>query len=270
MAYVSLKRIDQVHIGDRVKTRNPITGKTSSHPVAATWVHSDTLVTATFIATRHEAHASGRHARVGDEDEPASRSNGPGITQIVTTEDHPFWNATVGAYEELREFAIGDTVSGVGGQEYVLFKLSAVSEAANVAYNLTVSSSHSYLVGPGYILVHNDGDSRLARPGYSNYTLSDSNGVYYSGMFGPNSSRAGVERRHSRTGNRYSPGNGDMIQVVPGSRSYGEARLMEQTLAEANGTVIGRDGANQRGNRQNPLASSKREKYENYVSNRCG
>lgn len=89
-------------------------------------------------------------------------------------------------------------------------------------------------------------------------------------MFGPNSSRADVERRHGKTGNRYSPGDGDRIQVVPGSRSYGEARLMEQTLAEANGTVIGRDGTNQRGNRQNPLASSNREKYENYASNRCG
>jgi len=103
------------------------------------------------------------------------------------------------------------------------------------------------------------------RPGYSNYTLQDSAGnTYYSGMFGPGSSQADVERRHGNNHNRYSTANGDSITVEPGTRTYGESRLMEQRLAEANNTVIGRDGNNYRGNRQDPMDAKKLPDYEEY------
>jgi hypothetical protein len=83
-------------------------------------------------------------------------------------------------------------------------------------------------------------------------------------MFGPGSTQAGVEYRHANTQNRYNPANGDSIRVMPGTRTYGEARLMEQQLAEQNGTVIGRDGNNYRGNRQNPIAEGRMGAYEAY------
>ncbi len=103
------------------------------------------------------------------------------------------------------------------------------------------------------------------RPGYSNYTLQDGAGnTYYSGMFGPGSSQASVERRHGANNNRYSTANGDTITVEPGTRTYGESRLMEQRLAEANNTIIGRDGNNYRGNRENPMDSKKLADYEEY------
>ncbi len=39
---------------------------------------------------------------------------------------------------------------------------------------------------------------------------------------------------------------------------------MEQRVAAENKTIIGRDGSNYRGNRQNPLAANKVAKYEAY------
>jgi hypothetical protein len=98
----------------------------------------------------------------------------------------------------------------------------------------------------------------LDRPGWSNYTLSDANGtVYYSGMFGPGSTAASTQARHMANGNRFNPANGDTMNVVPGTRTYGESRLMEQRLAQRQGTVIGRNGNNYRRNRQNPLDNNK-------------
>ncbi|MEU4744338.1 RHS repeat-associated core domain-containing protein [Actinosynnema sp. NPDC023658] len=114
-------------------------------------------------------------------------------------------------------------------------------------------------------LITRDRYLRLDRDGWSNYTLSDSNGtVYYSGQFGPDATQADVEARHAANHNRYDPANGDTISVVPGTRTYGESSLMEQRLAEQYGTVIGRDGDNYRGNRQNPMGEDRLAEYEEY------
>ncbi|WP_052850257.1 DUF6531 domain-containing protein [Streptomyces avicenniae] len=105
----------------------------------------------------------------------------------------------------------------------------------------------------------------LDRPGYSNYMLRDRDGnAYYSGMFGPRSSSARAQRRHGRNHNRFSLSDGDTMDVQPGIRTYGESRLMEQRLMEQNGTYIGRDGDNYRGNRQNPLDGDRMPEYEAY------
>jgi RHS repeat-associated protein len=105
----------------------------------------------------------------------------------------------------------------------------------------------------------------LNRPGYSNYLLVDQNGKpYYSGMYGPGDTPAGVQYRHGNNHNRFDPSQGDTMEVLPGTRSYGEARLQEQRLAEQHETIIGRDGDNYRGNRQNPLAGDKLAEYEAY------
>ncbi len=62
-----------------------------------------------------------------------------------------------------------------------------------------------------------------------------------------------MQYRHAGNNNRFNPANGDTMRVMPGTRTYGEARLMEQRLAEQYGTIIGRGGDNYRGNRQNPM-----------------
>jgi len=105
------------------------------------------------------------------------------------------------------------------------------------------------------------------RDGYRNYLLIDSNqNVYYSGMFGPGSSEADVQRRHANNNKRFNKQNGDDMILIPGVRTYGLARLMEQQLREQYNTYIGRAGSNYRGNRQNPMAANKRATYEQYQS----
>lgn len=105
---------------------------------------------------------------------------------------------------------------------------------------------------------------KLDRPDYQNYLLRDSNGdVYYSGLFGPRVTAADVRSRHStKYPGRFDPKNGDTMEVQPGTRTYGEARVKEQALCEQYSTYIGRDGSNYRGNREQPLAVSKRDEYQ--------
>lgn len=170
MADGSLKRIDRVHIGDYVKTRNPVTGKTSAHPVIATWVHSDNLVAATFTAVRQEDEVAGRHSQANGDD-PASHRLGVATTRIATTEDHPFWNATDARYEELRDFEPGDRLSVTRGETAVFTGLSSGDSSVGVAFNLTVSGPHTYLVAEMHALVHNcgDGDDTVDYSRPSNY-----------------------------------------------------------------------------------------------------
>lgn len=60
------------------------------------------------------------------------------------------------------------------------------------------------------------------------------------------------------------------MRVMPGTRTYGESRLMEQRLAEQYGTVIGRGGPDYRGNRQNPLDGAKLSEYEAFERRLAG
>ncbi|MET8759533.1 RHS repeat-associated core domain-containing protein [Lentzea sp. NPDC004782] len=114
-------------------------------------------------------------------------------------------------------------------------------------------------------LIAKDRYLHMDRPGWTNYVLKDANGkVYYSGMFGPGSTAASTQARHADNHNRFNPANGDTMEVVPGTRTYGESRLMEQRLAEQHGTIIGRDGNNYRGNRENPLDQKKLSEYQEY------
>jgi hypothetical protein len=57
----------------------------------------------------------------------------------------------------------------------------------------------------------------------------------------------------------------DRIVVEPNTRTYAESRLREQELREIHDTKVDRNSNNYRGNRQNPLAESKRAEYEGHV-----
>jgi hypothetical protein len=161
---------------------------------------------------------------------------------------------------------------------YVQITAVEVRTVVERVYNLTVEELHTYHVVAGgqAILVHNaGGDPRfdyLDRPGFKNYVLVDANGnVYYSGMYGPRETPASVQYRHSKNHNRFQPQNGDTMRQIPGMRTYGEARLMEQRLMEEYNTFIGSDGNNYRGNRQNPLdPHKKRAEYEDYEAKKRG
>jgi hypothetical protein len=237
----STKPIATIEVGDVVLATDPETGETSAESVTATWAHQDVLVDLSV--------------------------DGMALT---TTEDHVFWNATDELWQEIGAFAPGDRLLTPSGETVTVTGLSWATTRLGPAYNLTVEHRHTYyvMVGATPVLVHNDGGDRfdhLSRPGFTNYLLLDRTGrVYYSGIFGPGDTAAKVQYRHSNNRNRFDRANGDTMRLVPGTRTYGEARLMEQRLADQHGTVIGRDGANYRGNRQNPLDSDKTAEYEEY------
>jgi RHS repeat-associated protein len=113
----------------------------------------------------------------------------------------------------------------------------------------------------------------LDQPGFRNYVLIQKvdgvESVYYSGMFGPGSTEAGVKYRHANNHNRFNPAKGDRIEVEAGTRTYGQARLREQELNDLHGTFIGKDGNNYRGNRQNPMKASKRAEYKGYAAKKA-
>lgn len=129
---------------------------------------------------------------------------------------------------------------------------------------------HGYVDNPLTLLdplglIAKDRYLKLDRPGWTNYVLRDANGtVYYSGIFGPDRTVAQTETRHMKNNNRFDPAAGDRLETQPGTRTYGEARLLEQRLAEQHGTIIGRDGTNYRGNRENPLDPKKLDEYQEY------
>lgn len=75
--------------------------------------------------------------------------------KVVTTEDHPYWNATDGRFEELQDFDHGDVVSGEAGTTLRYAGLDASTTRVAIVYNLTVSDVHTYLVTSDAILVHN-------------------------------------------------------------------------------------------------------------------
>jgi RHS repeat-associated protein len=133
---------------------------------------------------------------------------------------------------------------------------------------------HGYVANPlAYLdplgLITEDRFAHLDRPGWTNYVLKDAAGkTYYSGLFGPTMTAADTEARHAANHNRFNAANGDVMENVPGTRTYGESRLLEQDLARQHGTFIGRDSDNYRGNRQQPMNSKKLSEYQEYQQRR--
>jgi hypothetical protein len=142
-------------------------------------------------------------------------------------------------------------------------------------FNLHVECNNNYFVGYANILVHN-GSTPLGQKGHRNYVLKRGGVIYYSGRFGPNETKAKVEARHKKTpkskaqrkanGARFDPANGDVCEVLPGSRTYAEARRLEHEISVKEKTFVGRKN-NWRGNRIYPMSPSRFKKY--YRTNAC-
>lgn len=128
MADGSTKPIEDVQVGDQVWATDPETGEEGARTVTQLWVHFDTLTTFSTDA--------------GD---------------VVTTEDHPFWNATDQAWQGPQEFNAGDTVLTADGALVTVGTLDLDSSYVGLAYNLTVDDIHTYYVEVGTVdvLVHN-------------------------------------------------------------------------------------------------------------------
>jgi hypothetical protein len=235
------KAIEDIDIGDKVWSRNLEAGVDELQVVEQTFVEE--------ASTLYHLTVAG--------------------SVLATTGGHPFMVRGRG-WTIASELQVGDLLVTQDGTEVIEAIAIEHLDHPVAVYNFHVATHHNYYVYAGDIpiLVHNITDARYAhldRDGWQNYVLKDAaDNVYYSGIYGPGSTQADVEYRHSNNHNRYDVSAGDKIEVQPGRRTYGDARLMEQRIAEQHGTVIGKDGDNYRGNRQNPLANEKYAEYRQY------
>ncbi|MFX4271593.1 polymorphic toxin-type HINT domain-containing protein [Propionibacteriaceae bacterium Y1685] len=127
MADGTHKPISQIEAGDMVWAADPETGQEGAQKVEVVWVHLDELIDL--------ALADG--------------------TTITTTEDHPFWNDTDGAYQDAQDLDPGDQVLTANGDTLPVAGLRIATRHTDYAYNLTVTNIHTYHVSPDEILVHN-------------------------------------------------------------------------------------------------------------------
>lgn len=76
---------------------------------------------------------------------------------VITTEDHPFWNATDVEWPQAQDVVIGDLVRTADGELVTVDGLELRSARRAAAFNLTVDRIHTYFVAVGEdeVLVHN-------------------------------------------------------------------------------------------------------------------
>jgi RHS repeat-associated protein len=128
MADGSQKPIDQVHKGDQVLATDPESGVTSVETVATPIAHA------------------GPHTMVD-----VALSDGSTIT---ATDEHPFWDDTVGTFVNAQDLQAGDKVLTSSGKR-LFVKAITVFVAVLVAFNLQIDKIHTYYAGATPVLVHN-------------------------------------------------------------------------------------------------------------------
>jgi RHS repeat-associated protein len=129
MADGTTKPIEDIQVGDQVVAADPETGETGSRIVQAVWTHPDTVM----------------ELMVGDD------------AAVTTTEDHPFWNASDGEWQQAQQLDPGDHLLAADGRPVRVDGARADTIRPAVAYNLSVDDIHTYyvLAGDAPILVHN-------------------------------------------------------------------------------------------------------------------
>lgn len=128
MADGTRKAIADIEIGDDVLAEDPETGERGPRRVTRVWEHEDTVLDLEID---------------GD--------------LVTTTEDHPFWNATDGEWQEAKDLDAGDLVRSADGELVQVGGLRLRTARTTTAFNLTVDGIHTYFVGVGEddVLVHN-------------------------------------------------------------------------------------------------------------------
>ncbi|MEO3777467.1 RHS repeat-associated core domain-containing protein [Micromonospora sp. B11E3] len=124
----SAKPIEELKVGDRVAVADPETGEAGQGTVTNVWVHQDVLQ-----PLEVEGHT------------------------LVTTEDHPYWNATDHEWQPADQLDPGDLLLTPSGRVVQTQGLKDDQAATRLAYNFTVDPVHTYyvLAGNSWVLVHN-------------------------------------------------------------------------------------------------------------------
>jgi RHS repeat-associated protein len=133
MADGSTKPIKDIKVGDKVTATDPLTGKTSTEPVAASMTHTDTDLTDLKVA------------------------DSQGKTAVLhTTQYHPFWDDTQHAWVFAGNLPIGDDLHSASGTTVHVVEVDNFT-ASNTMLDLTITDVHTFyvLAGTTPVLVHN-------------------------------------------------------------------------------------------------------------------
>ncbi|MFI7662893.1 polymorphic toxin-type HINT domain-containing protein [Micromonospora parva] len=129
----SVKRIEDVELGDEVVATDPDSDRTESKPVTELHVNRDEDLTTLTVET----------------------ANGERV-ELETTWTHPFWSRTDGDWVEAEDLNPGDLLRTLGRGEVRVVEVRNVT-GAETMYDLTVADIHTYyvLAGDTPVLVHN-------------------------------------------------------------------------------------------------------------------
>ena len=129
MADGSTKPIAEMEVGDEVRATDPDTGETAGKTVQKVFRHEDSVI---------GLDVDGR--------------------VVMTTEDHPFWNATDKRFERADALDIGDRLLSDRGETGPVRGLRPSTRRTAQAYNLSIADIHTYYVfaDNAPVLVHND------------------------------------------------------------------------------------------------------------------
>jgi len=128
MANGSEQPISRVRVGDKILASDPQTGETASEPVTAIIRHTN------------------RHTMAD-----VTLSDG---SELQATSGHPIWDATQGAFVAASKLVVGDRLLSVDAT-ILLVRSVHLYAIETTAYNLEVSSIHTYYAGNTPVLVHN-------------------------------------------------------------------------------------------------------------------
>ncbi len=137
----STKPIKDVTISDKVTATDPETGTTSAQPVTELHLNRDTDLTDVTVSAT-PAFAAGT------------------ATTLHTTQHHPFWDNTAGAWANAEDLVVGHELLARDGTSRYVVAIRSYTGAADMR-DLTVANVHTYYViaGDQPVLVHNCGGS---------------------------------------------------------------------------------------------------------------
>ncbi|MGQ0632649.1 MAG: RHS repeat-associated core domain-containing protein [Sporichthyaceae bacterium] len=207
------KPISEIQIGDMVWAKDPTTGEAGPREVTAVWVHHDTL---------SELVVDG------------------GV--IVTTEDHPFWNATDGEWQRADQLDRGESLGTIGGQRANVVSFEPGRGDVATAYNLTVDGLHTYFVQSAgtRALVHNscdfdsDGIEHVIERHSKNGSLRDVN----AGVFDDGTDFAQLARGSEGQVGKFNADTGNVEYVVNAGRVIGNTGAPSGGLPTTSYTVV--------------------------------
>ncbi|MBT8225662.1 MAG: hypothetical protein KJO75_09220, partial [Dactylosporangium sp.] len=163
MADGSTKPIGDIQIGDQVRATDPTSGQTGARTVTVLHRNQDTDLTDVTVGTTHGASGGTSDGASTGASTGASNGDGSGTasdtTVLRTTQHHPFWDATVGAWVLAANLVPGHELhTGDGDTVTVVSVVNRdVTTGGQDMRDLTVADLHTYYVVAGTVpvLVHN-------------------------------------------------------------------------------------------------------------------